>query len=127
MPGRNDRGLAWASLMSLFALNRTVAAADTDLSFAETIDLTGSMSGLANTIVLAVKKTAGTGTVSVELYRNAPGSSLASDWRLVATQATIADGSEVRFTDLYAGIYKVKVTALTAGASWELHESHREF
>ncbi len=128
MPGKKDRDDKNASFLTGGTKNRSaVTAADANLDGSTTIDLSRSPAAAGNSIFIIPSRTAGTGTISLELWRRMTAHSPAyTAWMVVGTSATQATDTEVRFTGLVAAEYKIKVTALTAGATWDVYEFHSE-
>lgn len=130
MPGIKDRDDKNASFITGGTKNRSaVAAADDDTSFAAapSIDISASPSAAHNSIFIIPSRKTGTGTVSFELWRRLTRHNPAyTGWIKIDTAGTQETDSEIRFTDLVAAEYKIKVTALSVGAQWDIYESHSE-
>lgn len=128
MPGRKDRDDKSASFMTGATKNRSaINATEANLDAAPAIDLSTSPSAAGNSIFIIPVRTAGTGTVSVELWRQLTRDTPAyASWAKVGEALTAATDVEVRFTALTAAQYKLKVVALTGGSTWDIYEYHNE-
>jgi hypothetical protein len=128
MPGRKDRDDKFASFMTGAVKNRAdVTAADSALTDLPEIDLSTSPSAADNSIFAIPVRTAGAGTLSLELWRQLTRNNPAyTGWAQVGSAAASASETEIKFTGLVAAKYKLKATALTAGASWDVYEYHSE-
>lgn len=129
MPGRIDRDDKLASYMTGASLHRTgLTAVDDNTSFdaAPVIDLGLNRSAAGNAIHVIANRTAGAGTAALELWRKLTrdGPAFAS-WIKVDAVATVATGTEYRFTGLVAAQYKLKVTGV-GSSTWDLYEYHSE-
>jgi hypothetical protein len=128
MPGRKDRDDKFASFMTGAAQNRVaLAATEANLDAAPEINLSTSPSAADNSIFIIPVRTSGTGTVSLELWRQLTRDTPAyTSWIKVGEVLTAATDVEVRFTSLTAAKYKLKCVALTGGSVWDVYEYHNE-
>jgi hypothetical protein len=126
-----DRDHHLSSFMTHYAANRVgVAAADPagqpesaaliDLSTSKTYD------AVNNLIFVTAERTAGAGSITVELWQNCPNSTLAGKWRKV-DEATLDHLGEKRFDAVYAAQYKIRAATVAGGSTWTLHESHSAY
>lgn len=131
MPGTMDRDHHLASFMTHYAAHRSginaadaagqpVAAPIIDLSTSKTYD------AVNNLIFVTAERTAGAGSIDIELWQNCPNSTLSGKWRKVG-EATLDNLGEKRFDAVYAAQYKIRVATVPAGSAWTLHESHSAY
>lgn len=131
MPGTMDRDHHLSSYMTPYAAYRAgVNAADgagqpaaapiIDLSTSKTYD------AVNNLIFVTAERTAGAGSVIIELWQNCPGSSMSGKWRKVA-ESTLDHLGEARFDAVYAAQYKIRAATVPADSAWTLHESHSAY
>lgn len=129
MPGLKDRDDKLATFLTGAVLHRTgVSAIDDAGAFnaAPVIDLSPNLSAAGNAIHVIATRTAGAGWASIELWRKLTRDSTAhTAWIKVETANAVPDASEVRFTNLVAAQYKLKVTGVNA-STWDFHEYHTQ-
>lgn len=128
--GRANPG-DWSTLSRRVVHRDDLASVDATVNgISEVIDLRRSRIGYHNALYLFVQLLGGATSVTLELYESVmdplPASTPAiapadddTDWALVDTSGAITANKVVRFptgsADLSAGLYKVKVAAITAG------------
>jgi hypothetical protein len=132
MPGKKDSSIPGASYISDWYIYRSQVAANDAIdtiphiqAITDVIDMSRNDKGFDNQIWVHPNRTAGTGTVTLSLYKNNNGS-----WGDVISvvledqQTGQADKGIFKWTGLLAGIYRIAITAMDSGAKWDLHVAH---
>jgi hypothetical protein len=89
------------------------------------LDLSKSEDGLSNQIWVGVVRTAGADNVTVTLMERSSGSWLnVQPYRQAAQQVGATHQSITKFSGLTAARYKILLTAIAVGASWNVHVAH---
>jgi hypothetical protein len=121
--GKNDSQNSRADYMHEFTQFRAgvAAASETDPTSGDipSIDFTKSQSANSNRIQIAATRTAGAGTVTVDVWAFFTGS--VNGWRKIASQAGVDDAAFVTLSNLPACLIKLLVTANTG--TWTFHTS----
>lgn len=107
----------WAVYRSGIAVDDG-APAPTDV----VIDASRMPSAVGMQLWITPVRTAGAGTITLTVVREAVGSMVGvQPYKTVATAAAVATLSENKFTGLMPGVYHVLATGITPGATWDLH------
>ena len=114
-----------------FVLHRTVTQTDPAVAnVTETLDLSRSSSARANTIVLIPKQIAGAASrVKFEFYLklvNAP-AGLTNQWILVSLSPWLNYLEIGTFSNLMAGVYKIRAICETPATSYEIYLAHNQY
>lgn len=124
MPGKKNVNSVESDFISNFALHRNTSNTDAAVAdVAEEVDFTASPSATRNVIWLVATQASGTHKIKHSLYVRFPDAPAAirDSWFLHTSGEFAAAGTFLRFTDLFAGIYRIVVTNETPGEEFDTY------
>lgn len=138
MPGKINQAGTDHNYFTRFRAQKsgiTVASTDpaVDANVAAEIDLEHTDIGFGNVIIVALERAAGTGAVNITLYRkfiSTTNLGSITDWKPMEPDesgpycANSGAYKEVLFTGLMPATYRVLISTINNGDSWNVHTCH---